>query len=137
LPGGGEKTKRNGKAKAGGGVECDGEGGTANRAEQYFVWQGIVILTARGTTELDGQSKAGCESGNNSEKKTESETVADSEHDGVGDDTSKQSQGAMLSAEQVISKVEAAQDIEAASDNADGCDGVVIHGEIVASTPQR
>ena len=61
------------------------------------------------------------------EEEPEAKAVADSEDDGVGDGASEESERAVLTAQQIIGEIEAAEHIQAGAGDADGRDCVVVH----------
>jgi hypothetical protein len=69
-------------------------------------------------------------------KETKANSVADAKHNGVRDGAGKQPQWAVLSAQQVVGKIETTYHIETSTRNADGRDCVVVHSKIAdANTP--
>jgi hypothetical protein len=90
-----------------------------------------MIQPARGAIELDRQRDTGRNAGSDAEEETETKAVAGAEDNRIRDGASQQSQRTVLTAQQVVSEIEAAQHIETATRNADGREGMVIHFERV------
>jgi|SRR5690242_7432916 len=112
-------------------VQSQSETEAADGSKDSFPWQRVMILSTSCSIEFNGYGDTGCNSGSYAKNKPKAQAVADSEDQGVRDCPGEQSQRAMLSAEQVISKVEAAYDIETSACNAYGCKCVMLHAKIV------
>ena len=97
-----------------------------------------MLQAARRSIQFNRDGDAGGNPRREAKKETEAETVADSEDDRVGYRASKQPQRAVLPAQQIVCKVQAAEHIQAGTDDADHRNGVVVHSvsivDAVAST---
>ena len=127
LPQSNERAKRGRISNAQSLIESRGESSSSDGAEDGFPAQRVVVVSAAGTLQFDGNRKAGCNSGRNSEEQAKAETVADSEHDGVRHHPGQQPQGTMRAAQEIVSQIQAAKHIEANAAEANDGDGAVIH----------
>jgi hypothetical protein len=126
--------------------ECDSESGAqnpvesgceteaANGGKQSFPGQSIVIQPASCSIVLDPQRDAGRNAGSESKEETQADAVTDAEDERVGYRAGKQSQWTMLSTQQVVGKIETAQDIKTRACNADGRNCVMVHSTIEGNT---
>src|SRR5882762_5274419 len=112
-------------------VKSGGESQPANGAEKCFPGQGIVLLAARRSTELNRHRDSGANPREEAKKRTEAKAIADSENDRVGNRSSEQAQRAVPATEQIIGKIQAAEHVETGAGDAHGCERVVVHGVIV------
>ncbi len=96
-------------------------------SKDSFPRQPIMIQSTSSAIEFNRNGDAGCNPGNYTKKEPKAQAIADAEDQRVCDSSCKQAQRAVLSAEQVISKVEAAYHIKTSTRNADGCECVVVH----------
>lgn len=126
LAEGDEDSESESEAQAEGRVESGGEAGSANGAEERFPREGIVREAAGGAVELDGQGEAAGEAGGDSEEKAEAQAVTDAENNGVSDGAGEDAERAVLSAEKIVSEVEAAENVERSAGDADGGDEVMV-----------
>ncbi len=86
------------------------------------------------TVTSDLQSDAGRNPRKQAKEKTQPKAKADTEDNGIRYRASKQPQRTVLSAQQVIGKIETAQHIKTRSRNADGRGCVMVHAMIVELT---
>jgi Tol biopolymer transport system component len=122
-------------------VQTGAESEAADGAEQRLPRQGIMLQPARRSVEFDRDGNAGGDARSEAEEETKSQAVADSENDRVGHRAGEQPQRAVLPAQQIVCKVKAAEHIQAGAGNADGREGMVVHGvsivDAVASGADR
>src|SRR5215470_12944083 len=87
-----------------------------------------------GAVEFNRHCNPGRNTGGHAKKETKSKAIPDAEDNRVGHRAGKQPQRAMLSAQQVVGKVETPKNIEKSARDADGCDCMVVHSIIEANT---
>jgi hypothetical protein len=85
-----------------------------------------VIETAGYSIEFDCHGDTYGNTGSKTEEGTKAEAVTDAEDNRVRYHAREQAQWAVLSTQQIVSKIETTQHIQAASANADGGNGVVV-----------
>ena len=129
LADGDENGKCNCEMHAQNHVQSSAETEPADGGKQRFSWPGVMVQPASGSMELDRQGNPGRYAGGKAKKETEAEAIPDAEYDRVRYRTGKHSQWTVLSAQQVVGKIQTAQHIKRAADNADGGDCVVVHSE--------
>src|ERR1700730_9838571 len=78
--------------------------------------------------EFNRNRDAAAHAGTQAKEKTESKTVANSKHNGIGHNPGKQSQRTVLTAQQIVSKVKTPDHIQASTRNADRGNRVMVHG---------
>ena len=84
--------------------------------------------------ELNRDRDPVCHARNHAKKPTQAKPIADSEHNRVRHRPSKQSQGTVLSAQQIVGKVQTPDYIQASPGDADRGQGVMVHGKILRAT---
>ena len=85
------------------------------------------MLPATGySIEFDCHGDTYGNSGSKAEERTKAEAVTDAEDNRVRYHAREQAQWAVLSTQEIVSKIETTQHIQAASANADGGNGVVV-----------
>src|SRR5216684_2704158 len=84
LADGEQPGESNGEFEAQNFIEADSESAAANGGEERFPGQGIMIESAGGTIEFDGESDARGDARSQADQETKANTVADAEEDGVG-----------------------------------------------------
>ena len=127
LANGDDNGKHNGEFKTDNPVESDSNANRTDRGAKGFPRKGIMLQPPSHSIEFDRKSDTGGNAGNKAKEGTETEAIADAEYDGVRYSPRKQSQRAMLSTEEVISKIKTPQHAETTARNADGRDCMVIH----------
>ena len=93
-----------------------------------------MVQATSGSTEFNGNGDPGRNPRDEAKEETKANTVADSEDDRVGYRPGKQSQRAVLPAQQIVSEIKAPEHIETAAGDTDGCDRMVVHSVIVEVT---
>jgi hypothetical protein len=82
--------------------------------------------TARGAVELEGEGDPAGQTGSQAKEEAQAETVSDTKDDGIRNGAREQAERAMLSAEEIIGKIEAAEHVKARTGNADSGDDMVV-----------
>ncbi len=83
--------------------------------------------TASCSIEFNRDREAGCETRGEAKEQTQANAISDSENDRVRHGTGKQPQRAVLSTQQVVGKIKAAQQVKKGPCDADGSYRVVVH----------
>ena len=83
--------------------------------------------TTSGSIEFNRDRDTSCETRGEAKEQTQANAIADAENDRVRHGTGKQPQRAMLSPQQVVGKIKAAQHIKKGPCDAYGSYGVVVH----------
>src|SRR5258708_17993334 len=129
-----EDGKRDGESKAQSPVQPSCESEAADRGKQSFPEPGVMVESAICQIVLNRQGHAGRNAGSQAKEEAKPEAITDAEDNGVRYRAGKQPQRTVLSAQQVIRKIERTQHIKARTHNADGRDGMVVHSTIVEPT---
>jgi len=126
LAEGDEKGESKSEAQAEGRVKPCGKARSTDSAEECFPRKRVVRKAASGTVEFDGQGEPAGEAGGDSEEETQAEAVTDSEDHGVSDRAGQHAERAVLSAEEIVGEVEAAENVQRSADDGDRGDDVMI-----------
>src|ERR1700733_1823056 len=114
--------------------EACAEGNSPYRAEPSFPPQRVVVQPSSRAIELNRDCDPAGHARSQAKKPAQAKPIADSEHNRVRHRPSKQSQGTVLSAQQIVRKVETPDYIQASPGDADRGHGVMVHGKILRAT---
>jgi hypothetical protein len=90
-----------------------------------------MVLLASRSMKFNRDSNAGRGSRSDSKEKAKADAEPDSEHDRVRHHPGEQPQGTVLAAQQIVSKIKAAEHIQTNASDADSRDHVMVHQMIV------
>jgi len=89
-----------------------------------------VVVPSGRAIQFNGDRDPGCNPRSQPEHQAETKSVSNSEDQGVSYCTRKNAQRPVLSAQQVIGEIQAAQYIQTTARDADRRDAMVIHSEV-------
>jgi hypothetical protein len=107
-------------------VDPDGKTQSANRGEESFPGQRVMIVVARRSMQFDRDRDTGRYSGDHAKKETQSKCISDAEYDRVSYRPSEQPQRAVFATQQIVSQVQRAQHVQARAGDTDAGHQVMV-----------